>query len=57
MAPSGEADWRIRLLYSREISGAESPSEVFDGTYESIGPTLRKEQSYEAQPTVPPNAG
>lgn len=39
MAHDEEGDWHLRLLYSRQISAAESAGESFDGTYELIGPT------------------
>jgi hypothetical protein len=41
--PSGtEADWRVCLLYSREIPLAQGTNRQFDGTYESVGPSVRE---------------
>ena len=37
-----EGDWRVCLLYSREVLGSEAPNESFEGTYESIGPIVRE---------------
>ena len=35
-------EWRVCLLYSREASGSEAPNRRFDGTYESLGPSVRE---------------
>lgn len=36
-----DGDWRVCLLYSREIHPSEVPNRQFDGTFESIGPSVR----------------
>jgi len=43
LSPS-DSDWRVCLLYSREMQHSASPNRRFDGTYEAIGPTVREEQ-------------
>lgn len=37
-----EGDWRVCLLYSREIPGPLASDRRFDGAYESIGPGVRE---------------
>ncbi len=39
---SFDGDWRVCLLYSREMPGSEAPNRRFDGTYEAIGPSVRE---------------
>jgi hypothetical protein len=51
-----EGEWRVCLLYSRELLEPKSPNRRFDGTFELIGPAVTEEQPPEAQPDVPPNS-
>lgn len=40
----GESEWRVCLLYSREMPGSEAPNRRFDRTFESISPNVREDE-------------
>lgn len=42
MLSETDGDWRVCLLYSRENHHLEGPNRQFDGTFESIGPSVRE---------------
>lgn len=52
-----EGDWRVCLLYSREMPDSQAPNRRFDGTYESISPSVREEVEPEAQAGAASNRG
>ncbi len=49
MSSPGEGDWRVCLLYSRAMPGAEGLNRRFDGNYESIGPRVREDDEPKAR--------
>ena len=45
----GESEWRVCLLYSREMPGSEAPNRRFDRTFESISPNVREDDLTESR--------
>jgi len=50
ITPDTDAQWRVCLLYSRERLDSIPSNRLFDGTYESIGPTMGDADSPEDKP-------
>ena len=42
MLPPTNGQWRLCLLYSREVPGSQAPNRRFGGAYESIGPSIQQ---------------
>ncbi len=41
-AKTSKTEWRVCLLYSRELAGSHPPSSRFGGDFESISPSVRE---------------
>lgn len=52
MSLPSEAEWRVCLLYSREVPGSQSPNRRFNGTYESVGLGVREDVLINGEPSA-----
>lgn len=55
ITPAPEDHWRVCLLYSRERLDSQPPNRQFDGTFESIGPSMQRPDLQEAQQPAQPS--